>query len=82
VNTPFGRGPRTDGSLIRAAAAQAGVPCITTLPAVLAALRGIESVRGGAGEPRSLQEYHTAAEAAAPVQEALRFGHDPAGVAS
>ena len=43
VNTPFGRGPRTDGSLIRAAAAQAGIPCITTLPAVLAALRGIES---------------------------------------
>jgi carbamoyl-phosphate synthase large subunit len=81
VNTPFGRGPRTDGSLIRAAAAQAGIPCITTLPAVLAALRGIESVRGGAGEPRSLQEYHAAAEAA-PVQEALMFGHDPAGVAS
>src|SRR4029453_19289655 len=41
VNTPFGRGPRTDGSLIRAAAAQAVIPCITTLPAVLAALRGI-----------------------------------------
>ncbi|HET7928361.1 MAG TPA: carbamoyl-phosphate synthase large subunit [Actinomycetota bacterium] len=82
VNTPFGRGPRTDGSLIRAAAAQAGIPCITTLPAVLAALRGIESVRGGAGEPRSLQEYHAAAEEAVPVQEALRFGHDRAGVAS
>ncbi len=82
VNTPFGRGPRTDGSLIRAAAAQAGIPCITTLPAVLAALRGIESMRGGAGEPRSLQEYHAAAEAAIPVQEALMFGHDPAGVAS
>ena len=82
VNTPFGRGPRTDGSLIRAAAAQAGIPCITTLPAVLAALRGIESVRGGGGEPRSLQEYSAAAEAAVAVQERLVFGHDPAGVAS
>ena len=82
VNTPFGRGPRTDGSLIRAAAAQAGIPCITTLPAVLAALRGIESVRGGGGEPRSLQEYHASAEAAVAVQERLVFGHDPAGVAS
>ena len=81
VNTPFGRGPRTDGSLIRAAAAQAGIPCITTLPAVLAALRGIESVRGGGGEPRSLQEYHAAAEAAVAVQERLVFGHDPAEVA-
>jgi carbamoyl-phosphate synthase large subunit len=82
VNTPFGRGPRTDGSLIRAAAAQAGIPCITTLPAVLAALRGIESVRGEGGEPRSLQEYHAAAEAAVAVQERLVFGHDPAEVAS
>ena len=51
VNTPFGRGPRTDGSLIRAAAAQAGIPCITTLAAVLAALRGIEAVRGGPAAP-------------------------------
>ena len=82
VNTPFGRGPRTDGSLIRAAAAQAGIPCITTLPAVLAALRGIESVRGERGEPRSLQEHHTAAEAAVAVQERLMFGRDPAEVAS
>ncbi len=82
VNTPFGRGPRTDGSLIRAAAAQAGIPCITTLPAVLAALRGIESVRGERGEPRSLQEHHAAAEAAVAVQERLMFGHDPAEVAS
>jgi carbamoyl-phosphate synthase large subunit len=82
VNTPFGRGPRTDGSLIRAAAAQAGIPCITTLPAVLAALRGIESVRGERGEPRSLQEHHAAAEAAVAVQERLTFGHDPAEVAS
>ena len=82
VNTPFGRGPRTDGSLIRAAAAQAGIPCITTLPAVLAALRGIESVRGGGGEPRSLQEYHASADATVAVQEPLVFGHDPAEVAS
>jgi carbamoyl-phosphate synthase large subunit len=82
VNTPFGRGPRTDGSLIRAAAAQAGIPCITTLPAVLAALRGIESVRGERGEPCSLQEHHAAAEAVVAVQERLMFGHDPAEVAS
>ena len=82
VNTPFGRGPRTDGSLIRAAAAQAGIPCITTLPAVLAALRGIESVRGERGEPRSLQEHHAATEAAVAVQERLMFGNDPAEVAS
>ncbi len=44
VNTPFGRGPRTDGSLIRAAAAQAGIPCITTLAG---RTRGAPRHRGG-----------------------------------
>src|SRR5215207_6399966 len=82
VNTPFGRGPRTDGSLIRAAAAQAGIPCITTLAAVLAALRGIEAVRGEAGGPRSLQEFHEAGRAAVAVQARLTFGDDHAEVAS
>ena len=46
VNTPFGRGPRTDGYYIRTASAAAGVPCITTLPGVFAAVRGIEAQRG------------------------------------
>jgi carbamoyl-phosphate synthase large subunit len=72
VNTPFGRGPRTDGYFIRTAAATAGVPCITTLQGVFAAVRGIEALRGGPTEPRSIQEYHAAA-AAAPVQVRLGF---------
>jgi carbamoyl-phosphate synthase large subunit len=63
VNTPFGRGPRGDGYFIRTAAAQAGVPCITTIPGAFAALHGIEALRSGLGEPRCLQEWH--AEAAA-----------------
>jgi len=58
INTPFGRGPRTDGSEIRMAAAAAGIPCVTTLPGALAALHGIESLRAGLPPPRSLQEYH------------------------
>ncbi len=58
INTPFGRGPRSDGYFIRTAAAASGIPCITTLPGVLAALRGIEALRGEPTEPRSLQEYH------------------------
>jgi carbamoyl-phosphate synthase large subunit len=72
VNTPFGRGPRSDGYFIRTAAATAGVPCITTLQGVFAAVRGIEALRGGPTEPRSIQEYH-AAVAAAPVQVRLGF---------
>jgi carbamoyl-phosphate synthase large subunit len=63
INTPFGRGPRTDGYFIRTAAAKAGVPCITTLPGAIAAIQGIEALVSGRGssvasEPHSLQEYH------------------------
>jgi carbamoyl-phosphate synthase large subunit len=72
VNTPFGRGPRSDGYFIRTAAASAGVPCITTLPGAFAAVRGIEAVRAGTTEPRSIQEYHADA-AATPMQARLGF---------
>jgi carbamoyl-phosphate synthase large subunit len=82
VNTPFGRGPRTDGYFIRTAAAQAGIPCFTTLPGVFAALRGIEALRGVPGEPLSLQEHHLRAGAAVPVQERLALSDDEAEVAS
>ncbi len=68
INTPFGRGPRTDGYYIRTAAAASGIPCITTLPGVLAALRGIESLRDGSAEPRCLQEYHELARSVARQQ--------------
>jgi carbamoyl-phosphate synthase large subunit len=61
INTPFGRAPRSDGSAIRSASAAASVPCITTLPGVFAAVRGIEALRGEPTEPRSIQEHHAAA---------------------
>jgi carbamoyl-phosphate synthase large subunit len=64
VNTPFGRGSRTDGYFIRTAAAAAGVPCITTLHGVFAAVQGIEALRRDGEEPRSLQEYHASTWAA------------------
>jgi carbamoyl-phosphate synthase large subunit len=72
INTPFGRGPRTDGYHIRTAAAAAGVPCLTTMPGAFAALRGIEALRAGATEPISIQEHHAGARAR-PVQERLGF---------
>jgi carbamoyl-phosphate synthase large subunit len=72
INTPFGRGPRTDGYFIRTASATAGVPCITTLPGVFAAVRGIEALMGSAPEPRSIQEYH-AGSLAGPLQVRLSF---------
>jgi len=72
INTPFGRAPRTDGSLIRTAAAAAGVPCITTLPGAFAALRGIEALRGEPTIPISIQEHHAAGREG-PIQVRLTF---------
>jgi carbamoyl-phosphate synthase large subunit len=82
VNTPFGSGPRTDGRQIRTAAAQAGIPCITTLPGVLAALRGIEALRGDPGEPHPIQELHELARTHVSVQHRLDLVGDPATVRS
>ena len=58
INTPQGRGPRADGTDIRRAAAQRGVPLLTTVAAALAATAGIADQREHAMEVRTLQEYH------------------------
>ncbi len=71
VNTPFGRGPRTDGYFVRTASALAGIPCITTLPGALAAVRGIEALQGAPGTPVDLQRYHEHAASPRPVQVPL-----------
>ena len=52
INTPSGKGARTDEGRIRAAAVSHGVSCITTIPAVDAALRAMEALRE---EPLSVQ---------------------------
>jgi len=57
MNTPFGVGARLDGYEIRTAAVTMGVPCITTVQGLGAAVQGIEAVQSGAFEVRSLQEY-------------------------
>jgi carbamoyl-phosphate synthase large subunit len=58
VNTPRGRGPRSDGMHIRRAAIVHGVACITTVAAALAAAAGISEAASRDPEVRSLQEYH------------------------
>ncbi|WP_040336592.1 carbamoyl-phosphate synthase large subunit [Candidatus Blastococcus massiliensis] len=64
VNTPFGApgnsGPRLDGYEIRTAAVSAGIPCITTVQGMAAAVQGIEALRQGGIGVRSLQEVHAA----------------------
>ena len=69
VNTPFGSpgnsGPRLDGYEIRTAAVAAGIPCITTVQGMAAAVQGIEALRRGDIGVRSLQEVHAALAALA-----------------
>jgi carbamoyl-phosphate synthase large subunit len=54
VNTPDGRGARSDGYLIREAALLARVPCVTTVAGAAAAVEAI--ARATRGETLSLQE--------------------------
>jgi carbamoyl-phosphate synthase large subunit len=56
VNTPSGKGARTDEGKIRAAAVQAGVPCVTTMEAATAAVKAIEALREEEMQVQSLQE--------------------------
>jgi carbamoyl-phosphate synthase large subunit len=57
INTPSGRGARTDEGRIRAAAVSHGVPCITTLAGARAALAALERLRdGGTLEVYALQD--------------------------
>jgi len=67
VNTPRGRGPRADGAHIRLAASAHGVPCLTTIPAALAAAAGIAESRTEEQRVRSLQEYHRDAQLRLPL---------------
>jgi carbamoyl-phosphate synthase large subunit len=61
VNTPFGSpgqsGPRLDGYEIRTAAVRRGVPCVTTVQGLAAAVQGIEAITRGEVGVRSLQEH-------------------------
>ena len=45
LNTPSGKGARTDEGRIRAAGVMNGVPCVTTLPGCIAVVRAIEALR-------------------------------------
>ena len=45
VNTPSGKGARTDEGRIRAAAVSHGIPCITTLEGAVAAVGAMEALR-------------------------------------
>ena len=57
VNTPYGVGPRVDGYEIRTAAVTKGIPCVTTVQGLSAAVQGIDALVSGEPNVRSLQEH-------------------------
>ena len=56
INTPSGKGARTDEGRIRAAAVAHGVPCITTLQAADAAVGAMEALRTQEMTVQALQD--------------------------
>ena len=56
VNTPSGKGARTDEGRIRASAVSHGVPCITTISGAKAAVAALERLRAGAIDVYALQD--------------------------
>jgi carbamoyl-phosphate synthase large subunit len=58
INSPLGRGARTDGYEIREAAIRHQIPCITTLAGASAAVQAIAQARSVA--PVALQDLHAA----------------------
>ncbi|MCO6045244.1 carbamoyl-phosphate synthase large subunit [Aeoliella sp. ICT_H6.2] len=56
MNSPVGKGARTDEGKIRAAAVAAGVPCLTTMEAAEAATKAMEALREEEVQVESLQE--------------------------
>ncbi|MEM3109010.1 MAG: carbamoyl phosphate synthase large subunit, partial [Candidatus Bathyarchaeia archaeon] len=58
INTPSGRGARSDGYHIRRTAVDLGIPYITTVPGALAAVKGIEAVKNRGISVKAIQEYH------------------------
>jgi carbamoyl-phosphate synthase large subunit len=57
MNTPAGKGPRSDDFQIRRTAVVYNVPCITTLSACAAAANGIESLKKREIKVKSLQAH-------------------------
>ncbi len=61
INTPRGKGGRTDGEQIRKAASMHRVSCVTTIEAALAAVQGMSERPNSAMAVRTLQEFHNRA---------------------
>jgi carbamoyl-phosphate synthase large subunit len=56
INTPSGKGARTDEGRIRASAVSHGIPCITTIAGARAAVAALERLRQGEPDVYALQD--------------------------
>jgi len=56
MNTPSGKGARTDEGRIRSTAVAAGVPCLTTIEAAEAAVTAMEALRGEEMTVQAIQD--------------------------
>ncbi len=74
MNTPIGKGARTDEGRIRAAAVSAGVPCLTTIEAAVAAVMAIAALREEEMQVQALQDRFGVAKVSA-----TRAAHPAAG---
>ncbi|HNX69553.1 MAG TPA: carbamoyl-phosphate synthase large subunit [Candidatus Omnitrophota bacterium] len=60
INTPSGKGPMLDEGKIRSLAVSFNIPCITTISAAKAALRGLQAVKDDVLDVKSIHDYHGA----------------------
>ena len=60
LNTPSGKGARTDEGTIRATAVQHGIPCITTIQAAEAAVAAMKALRSQDMQVQALQDRFAA----------------------
>jgi carbamoyl-phosphate synthase large subunit len=58
INTPLGKVTRHDDGMIRSDAYQVGIPCLTTMSAAMAAIEGIQALRGDEAQVKCLQEFY------------------------
>jgi carbamoyl-phosphate synthase large subunit len=64
INTPSGKGPKTDEGRIRSAAVAHGVTVITTVQGAMMAVNGIGALKRRSPEVQAIQDYHGAMVAA------------------
>ena len=62
INTPDDKKGATDDSYIRKGVIKARIPYVTTMAAAKASIAGIKARKKGAGEVKSLQQYHAEIE--------------------